>query len=213
MNKKTIKKALLLTVCAILLVVASVMGTLAYLTSKDVVTNTFTAGKVKITLDETKVDVYGAAVDPAQTTQENSYILVPGHTYKKDPTVHVVAGSENSYLFVKVDNNIAAYEATDYTNINAQILANGWTAHPTEAGVYYRNYSKASGAADYGVFQNFKVEQTLDNADMPLTQVTVTVTAYAIQADGIATATEAWTALLAQLDHNAAPGHTVVPQP
>ena len=39
---KTRSKALLLTLCAVLLVAASVLGTMAYLTSTDEVTNTFT---------------------------------------------------------------------------------------------------------------------------------------------------------------------------
>ena len=38
---KNLKKALVLLLCAILLVVGSVMGTLAYLTSQDTVKNTF----------------------------------------------------------------------------------------------------------------------------------------------------------------------------
>ena len=53
---KTRSKALVLTLCAVLLVVATVMGTMAYLTSTDTVTNTFTVGKVAITLDEAKVN-------------------------------------------------------------------------------------------------------------------------------------------------------------
>ena len=47
---KNLKKALVLLLCAILLVVGSVMGTLAYLTSQDQVTNTFTVGNVEIDL-------------------------------------------------------------------------------------------------------------------------------------------------------------------
>lgn len=56
---KTKSKALLLTLCAVLLVAASVMGTMAYLTSTDKVENTFTVGNVKITLDEAKVNTDG----------------------------------------------------------------------------------------------------------------------------------------------------------
>ena len=52
---KTKRKALLLTFCAVLLVVASVLGTIAYLTANDKVTNTFTVGQVAINLDEAKV--------------------------------------------------------------------------------------------------------------------------------------------------------------
>ncbi|MBQ3062404.1 MAG: hypothetical protein IJD03_01960, partial [Clostridia bacterium] len=97
---KNTKKALLMTLCAVMLVAASVMGTMAYLTSTTgVVTNTFTVGKVGITLDEAKVTEYGVK-DGDTRVMANTYKLVPGHTYVKDPTVHVAADSEESYLFV-----------------------------------------------------------------------------------------------------------------
>ncbi len=99
---KTKSKALLLTLCAVLLVAASVLGTMAYLTSTDTVTNTFTVGKVEIKLDETDV------TSPAgPRVQANSYKLMPGTTYTKDPTVTVKAGSEESYVRMKVTFNNA----------------------------------------------------------------------------------------------------------
>ena len=124
---KTKSKALLMTLCAVLLVAASVLGTMAYLTSTPgAVTNTFTIGKIDITLDEAPVNVDGEVIDGARR-MENQYKLVPGHTYIKDPTVHVTnLNSEDSYIFVKVVNGIAAYEAD--TKIAAQIVAKGWTA-------------------------------------------------------------------------------------
>ena len=54
--KKNLKKVLLLVLCAALLVSVTVAGTVAYLTSTAKVENTFTVGKVKITMDESKVD-------------------------------------------------------------------------------------------------------------------------------------------------------------
>lgn len=99
---KTKSKALLLTLCAVLLVAASVLGTMAYLTSTDTVTNTFTVGKVEIKLDETDV------TNPTgPRVQANSYKLMPGTTYTKDPTVTVKAGSEESYVRMKVTFNNA----------------------------------------------------------------------------------------------------------
>lgn len=105
---KTKSKALLLTLCAVLLVAASVMGTMAYLTSTDEVNNTFTVGNVKITLDEAKVDTDGTPAAPAERVKANSYKLLPGHTYTKDPTVTVIKGSESSYVRMKVTFNNAA---------------------------------------------------------------------------------------------------------
>lgn len=99
---KTKSKALLLTLCAVLLVAASVLGTMAYLTSSDTVTNTFTVGKVEIKLDETDI------TNPTgPRVQANSYKLMPGTTYTKDPTVTVKAGSEESYVRMKVTFNNA----------------------------------------------------------------------------------------------------------
>lgn len=105
--KKT-SKALLLTLCAVLLVAASVMGTMAYLTDTDKVENTFTVGKVDIKLDEAKVNTDGTSVEGAARVQGNEYHLLPGHTYTKDPTVTVLQGSEESYVRLKVTFNNAA---------------------------------------------------------------------------------------------------------
>ena len=100
---KTKSKALLLTLCAVLLIAASVLGTMAYLTSTAKVENTFTIGKVEIKLDETDVT---NPTGPRVTA--NSYKLMPGTTYTKDPTVTVKAGSEESYVRMKVTFNNAA---------------------------------------------------------------------------------------------------------
>lgn len=105
---KTKSKALLLTLCAVLLVAASVLGTMAYLTSTDEVNNTFTVGSVAITLDEAEVDENGTPVEPAARVKSNEYKLMPGHTYTKDPTVTVEKGSESSYVRMKVTFNNAS---------------------------------------------------------------------------------------------------------
>lgn len=105
---KTKSKALLLTLCAVLLVAASVMGTMAYLTSNEEVVNTFTVGSVNIKLDEAKVDDDGKAVAGADRVKANEYKLLPGLTYTKDPTVTVLDGSEESYVRMKVTFNNAS---------------------------------------------------------------------------------------------------------
>ena len=77
---KTKSKALLLTLCAVLLVAASVLGTMAYLTSSAEVKNTFTIGKVEIKLDEAKVTADGIPVEGAARVTANSYKLMPRMT-------------------------------------------------------------------------------------------------------------------------------------
>ena len=99
--KKTTKKVLALVSSAVLLVSASVLGTMAYLSSQDVVTNTFSVGKVTITLDEADVKTDGTKEDTTDRVKRNEYHLMPGHDYIKDPTVHVAANSENRWIFIK----------------------------------------------------------------------------------------------------------------
>ena len=196
MKKKT--KALMLVLCAVLLVTASVLGTMAYLTSTDKVVNTFTVGKVAITLDEAKVDSDGTAVTPAERVKGNAYHLLPGHTYTKDPTVHVQANSENSFIFVKVENGIANYEAG--TTIAAQIAANGWQPLKDDKNVdvknvYYKTYTKSAEITNLPVFGHFTIADHADAADgwnNFSAETNVTVTAYAVQQDGFASAAAAW---------------------
>ncbi|HCX43758.1 MAG TPA: hypothetical protein DHN18_03785 [Oscillibacter sp.] len=113
MKAKTKTKALLMSLCAVLLVAASVLGTMAYLTDSKDVKNTFTVGNVAIKLDEAKVDENGTQVvdkdgNPVARVTENEYKLLPGHTYTKDPTVTVLKPSVASYVRMKVTFNKAS---------------------------------------------------------------------------------------------------------
>lgn len=198
---KTKSKALLMTLCAVLLVAASVLGTMAYLTSTTgEVKNTFSIGKIAITLDEAKVDLDGVAVTPATRGNGNAYKLVPGHTYTKDPTVHVIdENSENSWIFVKVENGIAAIEATGDTMIAKQIEDKGWTKLTGVDGVenvYYRAYDKTSPDKDFVVFDSFTVKNDVSEDTLKGYQIaSITITAYAIQRDAnLSTAADAWRA-------------------
>lgn len=209
--KKT-SKALLLSLCAVVLVTASVLGTMAYLTDKtDDVVNTFTVGNVTLGgelqegLDETDVDEYGVPVQPAARTTSNEYKLVPGQAYTKDPTVHVNNKSEDSYIFVKVENGIADFEAANgvdnYTNIAGQIVENGWTALDGHAGIYYKEFTQATASeGDYTalfVFEEFKLADnanTLSGWDTIENQE-ITITAYAVQKEGFDSVEAAWDAV------------------
>lgn len=196
-------KAILMALCAVLLVAASVMGTLAYLTSTDTVVNTFTVGKVEITLDEADVNADGTPVQGADRVDANEYHLLPGHTYAKDPIVHVDADSEDCYLFVKVVNEIAAIEekgtteAPATTTVAAQMAAKGWKAVDGQTGVYvYTNKTEnpvaVEGGANVTVFEKFVIDDNVNNTTLAgYNNKTITVTAYAVQADGFETKTAA----------------------
>lgn len=183
------KKTLTIILAFALVIAMSVAGTVAYLTSQDSVTNTFTVGKVKITLDEAEVDANGA-VTSAERVKANSYKLIPGHAYTKDPIIHVDASSEECWLFVKVENGISAIEDSANT-IAAQLEANGWSVVPGAAGVYAYKESVAGGT-DVPVFGSFKIAGNAAVADYA--NAKVVVTAYAVQADGFEDAAAAWTA-------------------
>lgn len=190
-------KALLLPLCALLLVIVSALGTVAYLTSKAAVINTFTVGQVSITMDEDSVNTRRAAAP----VDGNSCTLMPGHTYTKAHTIHVDAVSEDSYIFVKVENGIAVYEAASsaekdgYKTIADQLKANGWTALAGTADVYYREYTRSSTGSDLAVFRNFKIDDHANDTEgWGSSDARVTVTAYAVQRDGFDTASAAWAA-------------------
>lgn len=213
--KKT-RKILLMAACAVLLVCISVGATVAYLTSTDSVTNTFTVGKVAITLDEAKVGTDGTPVANADRVKANEYKLMPGHEYTKDPTIHVTAGSENCYLFVKVENGITALEATGKT-IADQMAAKGWVAIAEGSNVYYLTETvdgvitaKVDNSGDVVVFEKFTLKDDADttNATANYANAKVTVTAYAVQADGFANAKAAWEATFGKPD---SPYDTVKP--
>ena len=194
-------RKILVSVAALALVAAiSIGGTIAYLTSTDKVENSFTVGKVAITLDEAQVNPDGTAVTPAARVKANTYKLMPGHPYTKDPTVHVDADSEDSWIFVKVENGISDIEAAEatgenaYTPIAKQIANNGWALLDNQTNIYYKKYTaSATAEKDLTVFSNFKISDnvtTWGNA----ADAKITVTAYAVQADGFTTAKAAWDA-------------------
>ena len=185
---KSKKKVFMTVLCAAALVVASVLGTMAFLTSKDKVNNMFTVGHVAITLDEAKVTDAGNPVEGADRVKANIYKLIPGHEYTKDPTVHVTANSEDSWVFIKVEDGLAAIE--DDTTVADQITGNGWTALDGVAGVYYKEYTSSTAATDLEVFKTFKIKGDADVAQYA--NAKIDVTAYAIQKDGFTTPAAAW---------------------
>lgn len=234
---KTRSKALLLSLCAVLLVAASVLGTMAYLTDSETVTNTFTVGQVHLTLDEAKVNPMGQPLDengkapgeegynsdklaprwkPTTEDSEQEYHLLPGHSYTKDPTVTVVAGSEESYvrmmvtvsftkeltdaqLATSLDGIFLGYDDTKWERIEKEVSADRKTIT-----YEYRYYTTVDGKDSEGkdaaqklesLFTTIKVPDEYTNEQIAfLGGMNITVEAHAIQADGFANADKAWEA-------------------
>ena len=201
---KKAKKIVALLLCSVLLIGASVTGTMAYLTAQTSVTNTFTVGSVKFdaknALDEAIVDEYGVVVTgegEGRTTQGNKYKLIPGHTYTKDPTILILAGSEECYLFVKVQNGISSIEAEGNTTIENQMIANGWTKLTVDGAIVDNVYCKAKPVEteadknnDVVIFESFTIADSADVSTYG--DAKIVITAYAVQADGFDSAADAW---------------------
>ena len=207
--KKKLITALILTASAILLVCASVLGTLAFLASSSAVSNTFTYGDVGIQMFESKTDENGVDLDgdntsSMKTSDGNSYKLVPGKSYIKDPTIYVKEGSVPSYLFVKVKNGISTIEkgGTNKPTIKDQMIAKGWQEIKSNASgeVLYIYVGKdnatnspmtgavaakpvgSTTAEKYDLFESFTVADDAAVADYAGAKVTLT--AFAIQTEG-----------------------------
>ena len=209
---KTARKVLIIALCAVLLVSISVMGTMAYLTSKDSVTNTFTVGKVAIKLDEAKANADGTLVQGADRVDANSYKLLPGQTYNKDPMVTVLKDSEKSYIRMTVTVSKAKELDAIFAPAGANLLSifNGYdgatwlykgdTDNADNTRTYEFWYKEAVAAPDADValdalFDSITVPGSITNAQLATIEgMTITVNAYAIQADGFGTADLAWAA-------------------
>lgn len=205
------KKTLTVIIALVLVVVMSVAGTVAYLTSTDTVINTFTVGNVQIKLDEAQANPDGSLVANADRVKANSYKLLPGHTYNKDPMVTVLNGSESSYIkmtvtFSKANELDAIFDpdgATLTTIFNGYDSSN-WTykgntknaADNTRTYEFWYKEAVAAPTADVALdalFDSITVPGSITNEQLKTIEgMTITVNAYAIQADGFTDAADAW---------------------
>lgn len=197
------KKGLAMVLALVLLAVCAVSGTLAWLTAKsDTVVNTFTTSDIEVKLEETK----GTTVDGGK-----EFKMIPGYDLEKDPKAWVVAGSEDCYLFVKLDWANNTYISGETTkNYLTWTIADGWDLVPGETNVYYRTVTSAQMSSDNGETNAYPVlagNKVTVNGEITKEQMnaldaegaakpTLTITAYASQLHKNATETftpaEAW---------------------
>lgn len=169
-------KALVALLAFVLVIGCSLGGTLAWLMDEtDAVTNTFTVGDINITLTET----------------EREYKILPGVNIPKDPKVSVEANSEACWLFVKLTEGNWCNQVT-YTP------ADGWTELQGEDGVYYQEVTASNIDQPFGVLKGdtLTVNEDLTKADIEQMKnqgnPTLTITAYAVQKEGVDTPEAAW---------------------
>lgn len=186
-RRRSVSSRTFIALLALVLVIGCVAGgTVAWLVAKtEPVVNTFTYGKIDITLTE---------------TTGTFYKIIPGKDIPKDPKVTVTAGSEACWLFVKVEQtgSFVADKVTyaidndwtqgDGTKIPSNVYYREVSAEDANAGV---NYYVLAGNATYpnGVIT---VSADLTKENIPEANPTLKITAYAVQKENITTAADAW---------------------
>lgn len=214
--KKT--KFLISMLSVILILAVALVGTLAYLTDREKVVNTFTVGDVNIKLDEAVVDQNGVAVGTDRTEEGNKYHLIPGQSYVKDPTLTVLEGSEESYVRVLVTIN--CYK--ELTNILGtpflpQYFVSGWdngiwvstevidTDAAANTATYEFRYYTAVNAKESDItleplFTEITVPTNLSGDQLEtIKDLEISVIGHAIQKAGFADADDAWVAFDEQI--------------
>lgn len=191
------KKKILIAVAALLLVCAlTVVGTLAYITAVGHVTNTFTVGKINISIEEPDDDGDG-------DTSANEYVMIPGHKIAKAPKITVAAKSENAWLFVVLDKSD---NFDTFLTANVRTGSGEWTKLTGYDNVWYRSYTSSDSEQTYYVLEagtndyanGFVTVKNVDMATIEAMESDPTLDVYtgAIQKDDtLNTAAAAFTAL------------------
>lgn len=100
-RRRNTLKPMLIAMAVVLLLGCVTGGTLAWLTSTTgEVINTFTTSDINITLAE---------------SENLDFKMIPGWTITKDPKVTVVDGSEDCWLFVKIEESASLDKYISYT--------------------------------------------------------------------------------------------------
>lgn len=197
-TKKMNVKLIVAVMSFLLLFGGTLGGSLAWLLdSTNDLKNTFTTSDISVELKETK----------------NEFKMIPGWTIDKDPNAKVSSGSEDCYLFVKIEESANFSDYLDYA-IDEQ-----WAPLTGVDGVYYIEINTdgeknvdynilGAGTATYGgVAYTWADNQVLvkptvtkqDMSDALNNNPTLSFTAYAVQlyknSDTKFTATEAWQTL------------------
>ena len=173
--KKRTSITSILVICAVFLCVGSTVALLSAISRP--VTNSFTVGEVKISLDESTGTLYK---------------LTPGVRMTKDPKVTVKGGSEDCWLFVRLT------KSSGFDDLVSMAVADGWTYLAGSDGIYFRSVAASDTDTVFHVLKDDSVtvkDSITKEAMATITDPTLTFRAYAIQSYGIDTAALAWTTL------------------
>ncbi len=193
MKKENIRSLSL--IFALVLILGSMIGgTIAWLiATSDTVVNTFTYGDINLTLTESDTGIDGDG-----NVNTNKYKMVPGQTITKDPVVTVAQGSEEMWLFVKLE------KSANFDDFMTYEVDTSWAPLDGVDGVYYRHIP-ATEVAQADMTVHVLKDDTVTVKDEVTKEMlnaldaaggtgypTLNVTAYAVQHAGSTTAAEAW---------------------
>lgn len=184
------KRKIILTSLALALVLV-IGGIAAYLTdATQTETNTFTVGKVDITLTE------------PSWVAANGQEIVPGQVIAKDPTITVAADSKDAFIFMEVTIPTGTVAGTANTELFKLLdsegnvgVNSGWTLVSKTGNTYVYGYGAASAMEAVSknttktLFNSVKFVDNITSAEA--TALTgnqnITVKGYAIQATDLGT--------------------------
>ena len=219
---KISKRSLFSIIALVLTMSVTAFGTVAYMTDRDQVVNTFTVGNIDIIVDEKNVDldVGPDGVTVPERDQANDYKLLPGMEYEKDPTITVIKGSEACYvrfrlsinmtkelLGMMADHGVEVASEADFLAEMVDINADAWeyitcyeSTNGSGAVEFEFRYPVAVDAAEAdqklpALFEQFTVPSYLTKEDVAVLHG-LQVIAYGdvIQTAAFANADEAWAA-------------------
>lgn len=217
-----INKRNLLILCIIMILISGIYLTTSLLISKtDVAVNTFTVGQVSIKLDEAAVNKDGIPDSDAKRVIANTYHLLPGKSYVKDPTITVKKGSETSYVRMIVTlTNAKELKAIFKDNFLPEKYVTGYdksiwkcvniTENQDNTITYeFRYHTVVNGYVNEKP-QDVVLEPLFTNINVPL-EITaeqlktlenfeIRVVGHAIQATGFKSADEAWQSFSTELE-------------
>ncbi len=170
--KKT-TKIVALALAFVLVVVIAIGATVAYLTATSgPITNTFTVGKIEITLTE---------------SDNLTFKIVPGATNAKDPTITVLNGSEKCYVYALVENNVTV---DGFAVATPNIASADWSivaTNGTKTLYRYKEIVDASAAdVPLALFTQVAYSSGIKSGDFPATSnPQIIVNAFAHQSDNV----------------------------
>lgn len=186
------RRSLILLVACMVMLGSAAGGTVAWLMGETApIENVFTPSDIDITLTETDTD------DGDDDPGINTYELLPGADITKDPVVSVLEGSEDAWVFV------CLHKSANFDQFLTYEVAPGWQPLQGVGGVYWRQVPAGTGTQSFEVLKDNTVSVLPSVTSLMLNTLTeetfptLTVSACAVQMEGIALPEDAW-ALLAQ---------------